>query len=864
MVAPNSPAINDRNRLNIAVIGRKGLTMMRKISLASASVLVASSLLAAAAFGADLRTACGSHPMQHAETIHSSHAVYTVQLGGSIDGPMTRDPLGYWAYVQYWEPNVSVTLANTGDVPVVNPWLRRSDMPDTRTLKSLVDSIVKPGMSDKEKARALWEWEIHHRFHATSQDAEVQDVVKNVNAYGYGLCYDESREMNDLWGAAGLKTRKGFPNGHSLTEVFYDGAWHVLDSDESIISLLRNNETIASLPQIVADHDLMKRTHTYGVLAPDSRMTDEGSAALIGYLGKRGATRPNLTRHTMDFTLRPGESITWAWNPANRYHAAQYPSDPNSMDMNQWNKRWQVIAHVMDGNTVYDPDFSKAPDLKYLETQGVEYRHPGKFGDGLYLTGKTGTVDVPIKTAYPIVGGRLIVDFSRQDIVHMDDELAVSISFDGGKKFEPVQSTFPSEFNRMIVDLDPVFPRTGPARYDYILRFTLSNKSGIPGMALKGFDLRSTLQMAQLAMPGLVLGQNNFIYTDDTAGPHTVMITRNWNQCEAQIPIPAAPQGLTPSDGSKVSGTKVRFHWNPGSAVAPADYEFVLSESPDMRWPLSPNFHKLISRTANRGTSTFVLPYAGLLNPGQKYYWHVRARSEQGVWGPWSQTVSFSAVAPAVPIGVKTNFDSGSRTVQLSWQRGGNGTSPVHYRIYGSEEKGFTAHDHPYKYNAGPKGVQQFPANLLTETKNANLSIQLPPSLWRPYYRVVAVDSDGRVSGPSAQAGLTHPLISATKLPLAIRNRFYRAKVSTSASIGDLVSETIHGMAYQMAFRQGDTLSYQMTGAPQGLSISNEGVISGYVGAASKNKYDLMINVADKTSGKSDSVVLVLPVGDHD
>jgi hypothetical protein len=54
---------------------------------------------------------------------------------------MTRDPMGYWAYDQYWEPNVSVKLENLGDTPVVNPWIQRAGSVDTRSLKAIVDSI---------------------------------------------------------------------------------------------------------------------------------------------------------------------------------------------------------------------------------------------------------------------------------------------------------------------------------------------------------------------------------------------------------------------------------------------------------------------------------------------------------------------------------------------------------------------------------------------------------------------------------------------------------------------------------------------------------------------------------------------------
>jgi hypothetical protein len=815
-------------------------------------------LLACTASGQNLCSECGDNTRQQVETIDSSHATYILDMGGKIDGPMTRDPIGYWAYDQYWEPNVRVTMENLGDTPVVNPWLQRAGTMDTRTLKSIVDSIVTPGMSDKEKARRIWEFEINHRFHATTQDDEVADVVKRVNVYGYTLCYDESKDISDLWRAAGLKVRKGYPTGHSLAEVYYDGGWHELDSDESIISLLRDDETIASESQIVADHDLMKRTHTYGVLAPDNRLSDEGGAALIYWEGPRSGEQPSLTKHTMDFTLRPKESITWAWNPAGRFHAAPYPSDPGSNDPNQWNKRWRVIAHVMDGDTTYAPDLGKPSTLKYLQTTGVEQQLAGKFGSGFYLTGHSGSIDVPVKTAYPVVGGRLTVDLARQNV--NDDTVATSISFDDGKTWKDVQTSFASDYDRMYVDLNPFFPQTDPARYQYILRFTLSSPSDKPEVVLKGLTLHSTLEMAPLAMPGVVLGENDFTFTNDSPTPTKVRITHVWKECDANVVIPAPPAAVTPAEGKTFSGTRVKFVWRPGSDVAPADYQFQLSEFPDMRWPLSPNFNKLISRTTHQGTPTFELPYAGLLNPGQKYYWHVRARSADHVWGQWSKTYVFSAAAPAVPVDVAAKFDRADRTVQLTWQAGKDGAQPVTYRIYGSEERGFTANEDRYEYNNGLDGTQWASANLLLETHTPAESVTLPQALWRPYYRVVAVDGKGRLSGPSALAELSHPLIATSQLPNATESQFYKAQVVTSASIGHLVSADENGKSYQMKFRTGDDLAFDMSGAPAGLSIDSHGVISGFVGDAKPAKYDVTIHVKNNKNGAADSVTLPLTV----
>ena len=80
--------------------------------------------------------------------------------------------------------------------------------------------------------------------------------------------------MSDLWRTAGLKVRQGYPNGHSTAEVFYNGAWHFYDSDESAICLMPDNKTVASEEQIVADHSV-NETHPY-LRAAGGRRSDRG------------------------------------------------------------------------------------------------------------------------------------------------------------------------------------------------------------------------------------------------------------------------------------------------------------------------------------------------------------------------------------------------------------------------------------------------------------------------------------------------------------------------------------------------------------------------------------------------------------
>ena len=139
-------------------------------------------------------------------------------------------------------------------------------------------------------------------------------------------------------------------------------------------------------------------------------------------------------------------------------------------------------------------------------------------------------------------------------------------------------------------------------------------------------------------------------------------------------------------------------------------------------------FAKLISRTADSGLARYALPAPGLLNPETKYFWHVRARDAKGVWGPWSPAWSFTPAAPSSPQEVHLEFDHDRNRGVLRWKPGSLGRKPVKYRIYSSDEKGFSASDAPYKVTVGiSTGMPSaFPANFLTETSARELEVVGP------------------------------------------------------------------------------------------------------------------------------------------
>ncbi len=221
----------------------------------------------------------------HIQEITSPRASYVVIQHGTMDGRNCRSPQGVWQpFEQTWESNRSVRMENVGSTAVVNPWLSNGHN-DFRTIDRIVARANEPGMSDADKARALWWQETQHRFHHEGDNDELLDPVKVLNVYGHNTCGNDSIALAGLWKRAGFTVAPARLVGHCVTQVHYNGSWHLFDGDMHSIYLLRDNETIAGEQDLVRDHDLIRRTHTQGILQADRRSGDEWESSIYVFEG---------------------------------------------------------------------------------------------------------------------------------------------------------------------------------------------------------------------------------------------------------------------------------------------------------------------------------------------------------------------------------------------------------------------------------------------------------------------------------------------------------------------------------------------------------------------------------------------------
>src|SRR5436853_3559187 len=351
---------------------------------------------------------------------------------------------------------------------MLNPWLANGRN-HFLTIDEIVAAAVEPGMTDRDKAFALWFQEIRHRYHWGGGGTELGDPVKVFNVYGHNTCGNDAMMMGGLWRQVGLKAAPVRLVGHAIAQVNYDGGWHLMDGDLGMIYLLRDNETLASDRQLARDHDLVKRTHTMGILVNDSRMRDERTAAMFVSEEPIQGSRACKEDTTMKMTLRPGEALVWRFG---HLKPAKY----------MWPNAFLYPDNICNGLWEYRPDFGG----EVWKKGAMKVENVASGPEGLAAgNGKTGTVVWKITSPYAFVGGHLETEASAARF---------AVSSDGTKWTDIAGSTF-----------DKFFPLGGNPYYQYQLRCELP-----AGAELKRLAVINDLQMALLALPEMTVGENGF------------------------------------------------------------------------------------------------------------------------------------------------------------------------------------------------------------------------------------------------------------------------------------------------------------------------------------------------------------------
>ncbi len=584
---------------------------------------------------------------------------YEIEVTGS------RDPV-----------NETIIIENLGDSPILNPRITVNGLYDWFDTETMAREITRDCSTDEEKALAIWDF-IRQNFQhlASPGDRECHNPVVAMNIYGYANCAYHSTVFTALCRSLGIPARVWEVWHHTVTEAFYNNAWHMLDSDIGLYYLTADNRTIASVEQLWDDQKISGGKESGAVLTnfsgrnkavravytdvegnhPHESQDGEKIRGYRYFFGpaecfiQTGYDRFTYEPHNMAMTLRPDEKLIRNWKGGDKY----YDYERHDKDFESGIDYAKPVRYG-DGKIIWKPDlkskaapsfFNKdqAPGFEILDGQApaVHVRHQH---GGIYDFPERAILST--ETPYSILGGSLKAVFYRGGAREWDRLSATILSTTG-----PVHSRIwsaPEGVTGQImaeIDLDKVlFPNGERGRHDYMVEFNFmaDERNDPPTQSgLESIELTTDIQVSSYSLPALSKGRNIIRYRDETPGEHKVRITHIWRERNDNTP-PSIPDGPSfPQDGETVRTLAPVFRWqqvtDPDSRDEIENHCILISFDPKCRWPVATALYK----ETGSGKSEWPLPH-GWLNANTTYYWKVRAQDNRGVWGEWSRVYRFN------------------------------------------------------------------------------------------------------------------------------------------------------------------------------------------------------------------------------
>ena len=462
-------------------------------------------------------------------------------------------------------PATAVPAESAGSTPgVVSHLLVLSDKSeDVSSPEAWAKTYIKPGMSDQEKALAIWRTVVRYRHQTNppneflSPETNVHDPLKTIHVYGVGICCCASSNVCGLARYLDMKARGRAVNVHMISEVFYGGGWHMIDGSLMNYFFLPNGE-LASADAI---HEAVVQWHEKH---PGYR-GDWGKLAQFAAGGNWRKAGPPLLA-TCPVFLDSG------YNPAgvHGWHATMGEYDfKTAPEYEYWpSMGYQLNVQLREGEKLTRNWSNKGKFIDWVDADIAEGgksilglqrqlgdKAPGRLGNGvleyhvplasgafrggalaaenLAATGQDhaapavhvkdasqpGVLVLRMPSSYVYVAGTL----AFKAVVPTGGSVVVSFSDNQGmdwKKIAIVESS-----GEQKIDLTMSVFR----RYDYRLKFGLYGR----GTGLESLDIVNDVQHSQAPLPTLTEGKNTIALA---AGPQEGTITLEGNTDPAAAP----------------------------------------------------------------------------------------------------------------------------------------------------------------------------------------------------------------------------------------------------------------------------------------------------------------------------------------
>jgi len=202
-------------------------------------------------------------------------------------------------------------------------------------LKTIIPE--KSSFTDEEKAIKIWKYLTNNTTHdhaaiETFPVNSLNNPILLLNQFGYAFCLNAASALANLAELAGLKSRIVHLNKHTVTEIFYNNSWHMLDADMGFylknpngsIASVKNIHTNPSMLDVISESDL-KKTYTskyslYRAYSENQPRSIQSPEELL----------PPNTPNEFIFTLNPKEEILFYYDWKSEYFWTKYEKVPEN------------------------------------------------------------------------------------------------------------------------------------------------------------------------------------------------------------------------------------------------------------------------------------------------------------------------------------------------------------------------------------------------------------------------------------------------------------------------------------------------------------------------------------------------------
>lgn len=528
---------------------------------------------------------------------------------------------------------IRISLNNTNSVSVNSLKLTEINR-DWSSPHKILESIfnkAKP-ISNKDKVLSIFQYCCENNYSEAYRSTwDIFFLWKGFNCYGLGNCDFNSRMFCSLCNLAGFQANEIGVNGvHTMSEILYDGSWHLFDTFFRVYYLDRDNENICSWDTLRNNLDLVYR---------------------CGFIG-RYDDRATWKNKIPTYTIKPYNTNNEPW-----------PSDPNYLLTLRPNENYSFYKNggldFFDNRTNYAsigcphskitlttslPNVNK---WKLESADGGNHRHSkilfndldgqwiiGSNNSAILKDNKNSSYSIDIVSSYPICSGKMDINFKLTG--------QSSLKLIGERFTYPYQSKVLNEWNtpndyvisfdlkQFITDITRQF-----STYSYRLKFNATSFNG--EVIINSIKINSNSQVAFNSIPKM--------FDSDWVFSSVGNCSNNLNlEIEYENENLNAPQ-ITCGDLIYIKNSEDNqdLTWDGTGSIIRSDsvypnsyYELQLSYYEDFKWTLYPISNLMINRTNNY----FSIDLSMLSKDRRYVYWRVREVLSyiDSKFSPWSST----------------------------------------------------------------------------------------------------------------------------------------------------------------------------------------------------------------------------------